>query len=149
MPSSSGSSSTQTGGIHVYPYLDDWLVKAKSQEKCHKHVKTVMDTLHRLGFSNNHKKSSPYPEQVPILNSKTGNAYPVQKRTEAIEKQVLLYQKDQSLTVRTVMRLMGMLASCIPLKTAHEAITRMALQYMVTSNMELVRSSGCHKEDSE
>ena len=107
-------------GIHVYPYLDDWLIRAKTYDRCQKDVQKVIMTLHNLGFTVNAKKSSPIPQQEKIflgacLNTRTAHAYPAQKRAENIVKQTVHYRRGQSLTVRTVMRLMGMLASCIPL----------------------------------
>ena len=85
MSSSSGSASTQTGNTCL-PHLDDWLVKAKSLEKCQEHVQIVMQILHTFGFSNNHNKSSLLPDQEKVflgamLNTdRTGKPSPEESR---------------------------------------------------------------------
>lgn len=106
--------------IHVYPYLDDWLVKASSYRECKHHIQQDILTLSVLGFSIHWEKSSMEPEQIKIflgaeINTIQAKVFPSNKRTQAILRETHHYQKGQVLTVRTVSKHMGMMASCIHL----------------------------------
>lgn len=50
-------------GIHLYPNLDDWLIRASSRELLLSYLQVVLDTLFRLEFSVNQPKvnAGPHP----------------------------------------------------------------------------------------
>ncbi|XP_078516602.1 uncharacterized protein LOC144781565 [Lissotriton helveticus] len=145
-------------GIHVYPYLDDWLVKANSYQKCKQHAHTVTSTLISLGFSIHWKKSSMEPEQVKIflgaqINTLQGKVFPSEKRARALVKETRLYRKGQARTVRTCEQDHGHDGIVHPpgtkCTTPHETHSRMATGAMVTSYRRLGGSSGCNARSAE
>ncbi|KAJ1198715.1 hypothetical protein NDU88_002554 [Pleurodeles waltl] len=50
-------------GISVFPYLDDWLLKAPTPQALVTHLQTMVDLLHSLGFTINVPKSHLTPSQ--------------------------------------------------------------------------------------
>lgn len=44
-------------GVQIYPYLDDWLIKSKSQAQIHCSLDLVIATCQQLGFLINKQKS--------------------------------------------------------------------------------------------
>ncbi|KAJ1081978.1 hypothetical protein NDU88_002150, partial [Pleurodeles waltl] len=50
--------------IHVFLYLDDWLIKASSLPLSHPHTQVTIDLLHQLGFTIIIQKSHLQPLRV-------------------------------------------------------------------------------------
>ena len=53
-----------TWGIRLHQYLDDWLIKAQSQEEAQVNTQTVVDLTQSLGWIINQEKSELKPTQV-------------------------------------------------------------------------------------
>ena len=51
-------------GIRLHQYLDDWLIRAQSQEKPQVNTQTVADLTQSLGWIRNQEKSELKPAQV-------------------------------------------------------------------------------------
>ena len=51
-------------GIRLHQYLDDWLIRAQSQEEARVNTQTVVDLTHSLGWIVNQEKSELKPTQV-------------------------------------------------------------------------------------
>ena len=54
----------QIRGIRIHQYLDNWLLRAPSQEKCLQHTQTLLDLCRELGWVVNMTKSELTPQQV-------------------------------------------------------------------------------------
>ncbi|XP_078506932.1 uncharacterized protein LOC144767313 [Lissotriton helveticus] len=104
--------------IHVYPYLDDWLVQAKSEHQCAADMSTTIHLLHDLGFSLNYPKSHLQPAHVrqflgATINTLTAMAQPNQVRIDSMQALIQKFRPQHSLPARVFMQLIGMMASCI------------------------------------
>ena len=51
-------------GIRLHQYLDDWLIRAQSQEKAQVNIQTVVDLTQSLGWTINQEKSELKSTQV-------------------------------------------------------------------------------------
>ena len=51
-------------GIRIHQYLDDWLVRAKSQQICLQHTQSLVKMCQNLGWLVNLEKSELEPKQV-------------------------------------------------------------------------------------
>ena len=51
-------------GIRIHPYLDDWLVRARSHQTCLPHTQTLVALCRELGCLVNKEKSEQDPKQV-------------------------------------------------------------------------------------
>ena len=76
-------------GIRVFPYLDDWLLVATSQDEASRNTRLTLDLLGDLGLCINREKSQLEPVQViPFIgtdiDSRRARAYLPVKRVDAI-----------------------------------------------------------------
>ncbi|XP_069502285.1 interactor of HORMAD1 protein 1 [Ambystoma mexicanum] len=76
-------------GIHVYPYLDDWLIRACSWELVEGHTEATVRLISDLGFSINYPKPCLTPTQNALflgirLNMVSCLASPLEERIAAI-----------------------------------------------------------------
>ena len=53
-----------TRGIRLHQYLDDWLIRAQSQEEAQVNTQTMLDLTQSLGWIINQEKSELKPTQV-------------------------------------------------------------------------------------
>ena len=53
-----------TRGIRLHQYLDDWLIRAQSQEEAKVNTQTVVDVTQSLGWIINQEKAELKPTQV-------------------------------------------------------------------------------------
>ena len=51
-------------GVHVFPYIDDWLVVSSSRCRALKDTKLILHVLRNLGLTVNYKKSHFTPSKV-------------------------------------------------------------------------------------
>ena len=51
-------------GIRLHQYLDNWLIRAQSQEEAKVNIQTVVDLTQSLGWIINQEKSELNPTQV-------------------------------------------------------------------------------------
>ncbi|KAJ1204852.1 hypothetical protein NDU88_000290 [Pleurodeles waltl] len=134
-------------GIAVFPYLDDWLIKAKSPELVSHHLQSTTQLLFDLGFSVNEPKSHLEPSQRllfigAVLDTTLGRAFPPPQRIQDIQDLVPMFQNGAVVPVLKVLRLLGLFASCILLVT-HARWHMRALQWC------LRRQWSQHKGDLE
>lgn len=104
--------------IHVFPYLDDWHIKASSQAKCLQHTHKTVPLLHDLGFTVNLSKSHLQPSHTQkylgaTLDTQKALACPSPARIRNIQVVMSQFQPSHSLPARVFMQLVGMMASCI------------------------------------
>ena len=53
-----------TREIRLHQYVDDWLIRAKSQKEAQENTQTVVDLTQSLGWKINQEKSELKPTQV-------------------------------------------------------------------------------------
>lgn len=105
-------------GIPVVPYLDDWLIKAKSPEMVQHHLQVTSQLLFDLGFSINVPKSHLEPSQRnlfigAVLDTTVCRAFPPPQRILDIQEMIPLFHNGAAVPVLKVLRLLGLFASCI------------------------------------
>ncbi|KAJ1196926.1 hypothetical protein NDU88_000789 [Pleurodeles waltl] len=122
-------------GIAVFPYLDDWLIKAKTPELVRRHLQSTTQLLFDLGFSINVPKSHQEPSQRllllgAVLDMTLNRAFPTPQRVQDIQALILMFRNGAVVPVLKVLRLLGLFASCILLVT-HACWHMRALQWCV------------------
>jgi hypothetical protein len=105
-------------GIHIFMYLDDWLVLARSEAEAVASTRTVIQVAEYLGFLINRKKSHLVPTQVPtylgaVLNLETGVVTPSMERVESVIRNVEDLKGRSSAPARQWMRCLGLMASLV------------------------------------
>ena len=103
-------------GIRLPQYLDDWLIRAQSQEKAKINTQTVVDLTQPLGWIISQEKFELNPTQV---FSFMGYEYhldsalvkPTQERWLKLQDLILRLKSKHDLTARCLMSLIGLLAS--------------------------------------
>ena len=106
----------QARGIRIHQYLDDWLLRAPSQETCLQHTRTLLALWQELGWVVNMKKSELIPQQVfnfvgYRFDLLTGRVLPTPDRWSALEQKVLFIKNRNSCTVRQFTSLIGLLTA--------------------------------------
>ena len=103
-------------GIRLHQYLNDWLIRAQSQEEAQVNTQTVVDLTQSLGWIINQEKAELQPTQV---FSFVGYEYhldsalvkPTQERWFKLQDLILRLKSKHVLTARCLMSLIGLLAS--------------------------------------
>ena len=103
-------------GIRFHQYLDNWLIRAQSQEEAQVNTQTVVDLTQSLGWIINQEKSKLKPTQV---FSFVGYKYhldsalvkPTQERWLKLQDLILRLKSKHVLTARCLMSRIGLLAS--------------------------------------
>ncbi|KAJ1180645.1 hypothetical protein NDU88_005865 [Pleurodeles waltl] len=134
-------------GIAVFPYLDDWLIRAKSSKLVSYHLQSTTQLLFDLGFSVNVPKSHLEPSQRllfigAVLDTTLNQAFPPPQRVQDIQEMVPMFRNGAVVPVLKVLCLLGLFASCILLVT-HARWHMRALQWC------LRRQWSQHKGDLE
>ena len=85
----------------IFPYLDDWLLKASSPQAVVAHLQTTANLLHSLGFTINVPKSHLAPSQMlpfigAILDTVQFRAYPPEWRVQDIWAMILDFSETDS-----------------------------------------------------
>ncbi|KAJ1087084.1 hypothetical protein NDU88_000278 [Pleurodeles waltl] len=120
-------------GIAVFPYLDDWLIKAKSPKLELHHLQMTTQLLFSLGFSINVPKSHLEPSQRllfigTVLDTTLSRAFPPPQWIQDIQALISMFREGSVVPVLKVLRLLGLFASCILLVT-HACWHMRALQW--------------------
>ena len=106
----------QSQGIRIHQYLDDWLIRAPTEDSCHQGTQSLLALCQELGWMVNMQKSELEPQQVfdfvgyqyDLLN---GLVRPTQNRWEALQQKVAGLLQNRSCRVRTFMSLIGLLTA--------------------------------------
>ena len=117
----------QSQGIRIHQYLDDWLIRAPTEDSCHQGTQSLLALCQELGWMVNMQKSELEPQQVfdfvgyqyDLLN---GLVRPTQNRWEALQQKVTGLLQNRSCRVRTFMSLIGLLTATekqVPLGRLH------------------------------
>ena len=103
-------------GIRLHQYLDDWLIRAQSQEEAQVNTQTVVDLTQSLGWIINQEKSELKPTQVFLFVGYNYHLYsalvkPTQERWLKLQDLILRLKSKHVLIARCLMSLIGFLAS--------------------------------------
>ena len=106
----------QAQGIRIHQYLDDWLLRAPSQEMCLHHTQTLLDLCRSLGWVVNMDKLELVPQQAfdfvgYHFDLSQGLVKPTRERWKALSQKLSLLMGLESCTVRQFMSLIGLLTA--------------------------------------
>ena len=105
-----------TRGIRLHQYLDNWLIRAQSQEEAQVNTQTMVDLTQSLGWIINQEKSELKPTQVLSF---MGYEYHLdsalvkltQERCLKLQDLILRLKSKHVLSARCLMSLIGLFAS--------------------------------------
>ena len=117
----------QSQGLRIHQYLDDWLLRANSQEECLENSKKLIKLVQDLGWIINFQKSELQPTQkLDFLgyhfDLTLGMVFPTVKNLERLKVKILRLKNSLSTTPRQLMSLIGTLAcleKLVPLGRLH------------------------------
>ncbi len=103
-------------GIRILSYLNDWLILALSEQMAAQHRDVVLAHMKVLGLRLNAKKSVLFPLKTTnylgvVWDSTMMQARMSPARIESITTEVRRVNEGQSLTVKQVRRLLGLMAA--------------------------------------
>ncbi len=106
----------QAQGVHLLPYLDDWLLCAPSREQAIEQTSLLISHVTQLGLKVNFSKSQLVPCQSVkcigiLLDSKLMKASPSPQRVDNILLLLKCFWRHVKLPFKCVLSLMGMLAA--------------------------------------
>ena len=102
--------------IRLHQYLDDWLIRASSQDEAQKHTVKLLSLIQNLGFIVNLRKSELNPQQrFDFIGYRflldQGLVRPTNDRWNKIQISFNRISKKSVLSARTLMSTIGLLAS--------------------------------------
>ena len=111
-------------GINLHLYLDDWLLRAKSYQKCLTQTKEVLTDMTQLGFIVNPDKSELVPTQQKgeDFDLALGIVRPTQEKVDKILTLCRILRKHPCQEARFLLKVLGVLnavADVIPLGRLH------------------------------
>ena len=105
--------------IHVYPYIDDWLVVLPSRHQALRDTKFIFRTLKDLGLSVNAKKSHLIPSRIidyigARLESIKGRIFLPPEHMQKIQRAIRKFRPGLHVSARHAQHLLGLMASTTP-----------------------------------
>jgi ribonuclease HI len=106
-------------GVHIYPYLDDCLIVAKSRQLLERAIKITQEVLMEAGFLINFKKSHLSPVQrlkflgLEVDTTQAASYLPVDKAQTLIRCSQVFMKVGSYQTVRSFLRLLGLMTSTL------------------------------------
>ena len=103
-------------GIMIHQYLDDWLVRASSQQTCLQHTQELVDICQELGWVVNFEKSELEPKQIfdfvcYKFDLKCGRVRPTPDRWQNLQQKIMTLLTRPARPVWQFMSLRGLLAA--------------------------------------
>ena len=103
-------------GIRIHQYLDDWLVRARSNQVCLQHTQDLVKICQELGWLVNLEKSELEPKQVfnfvgYQFDLESGRLRPTPDRWQSLQEKILKLLSLPTCPVREFMSLMGLLTA--------------------------------------
>ncbi|XP_029441229.1 uncharacterized protein LOC115080906 [Rhinatrema bivittatum] len=122
-------------GCLVHPYLDDWLIRAKSERLCRLAVQRVVDLLQNLGWVINRAKSRLEPSQSleflgALFDTRRGMVYLTQERRVKLQCQARQLLAKPMPVVWDYLQMVGSMTSTrelVPWAFAHMRPLQLAL----------------------
>lgn len=137
----------QKSAVHLFPYLEDWLIGGQPKAQVLSSVSTVLSTFDALGLLVNWDKSILKPVQRiefigMVLNSTKAKTLLPQSRFEALRGLVLRWKTYCLTTACSCLSLLGHMAAC----THMVQLTRLHLRELQTW-LASVCAPNCHLLD--
>ena len=103
-------------GIRIHQYLDDWLVRARSQHLCLQHTRLLVKMCQDLGWLVNLEKSELEPKQVfdfvgYQFDLRSGRVRPTPDRWQSLQDKIQALLSLPTCPVRQFMSLIGLLTA--------------------------------------
>ena len=103
-------------GIRIHQYLDDWLVRARSQHICLQHTQILVIMCQDLGWLVNLEKSELEPKQVfdfvgYQVDLRSGRVRPTPDRWQSLQEKIQALLLLPACPVRQFMSLIGLLTA--------------------------------------
>ena len=103
-------------GIRIHQYLDDWLVRARSQQICLQHTQILVKMCQDLGWLVNLEKSELEPKQVfdfvgYQFDLRSGRVRPTPDRWQSLQDKIKTLLLLPACPVRQFMSLIGLLTA--------------------------------------
>ena len=103
-------------GIRIHQYLDDWLVRARSQQICLHHTQILVKMCQELGWLVNIEKSELEPKQVfdfvgYQFDLRAGRVRPTMDRWQSLQDKIQALLLLPACPVRQFMSLIGLLTA--------------------------------------
>ena len=105
-------------GVHIFVYLDDWLIVSPSPQLLQEEVRQVCELVSRLGFLINVKKSLLSPTQVidylgASLDFRSGMGRPSSSRIDTLSQVANSMLTRTFVEARLFLRVLGLMASMV------------------------------------
>ena len=133
-------------GIRIHQYLDDWLVRARSQHLCLQHTRLLVQMCQNLGWLVNLEKSELEPKQVfdfvgYQFDLRSGWVRPTPDRWQSLQDKIQALLSLPTCPVRQFMSLIGLLTATE--KQVHLGRLHMRpIQWHLKKKLEGTRISG-------
>ncbi|XP_076155099.1 uncharacterized protein LOC143138537 [Alosa pseudoharengus] len=103
-------------GLRISAFLDDYLLCAATREQAQLHTAALIGHLSSLGFNINHTKSHLSPSQTieylgVQIDSLSFRATLSEERIKAFHQCLSLFRRNKTVSFRTCLRLLGLMAS--------------------------------------
>ena len=103
-------------GIRIHQYLDDWLVRARSQHLCLQHTRLLVQMCQNLGWLVNLEKSELEPKQVfdfvgYQFDLRSGRVRPTPDRWQSLQDKIQALLSLPTCPVQQFMSLIGLLTA--------------------------------------
>jgi hypothetical protein len=110
--------SLRVQGVHIHPYLDDLLLRARSREQLLADVRRAIDALQSVGFLINFTKSEVEPALDLTfiggrLRTDVGRVFLPQDRMEALIRLAQSFRVGELKSAKTWLALLGIMAAAI------------------------------------
>ena len=110
----------RTKQIHIFMYLDDWLIKNNNKALVMSHLQQTLAVLIDVGLVVNVKKSQLVPSQrITYLGADfhlwKGVVQPTQERFRSLCESIAVFQQEAYIPARVFLRVLGLMAACIDL----------------------------------
>ncbi len=107
-------------GVQIHRYLDDWLITSRTLDMAHRHTKFVLETVSRLGFIVNAKKSQIQPPQTPLflgvrIDLIQGRAYSSQERVINLVSCIKIFNQAETAPAAAWLKILGLMGSMVDL----------------------------------
>ena len=123
--------------VHIFMYLDDWLIKNRSVLQLQQQLLQTVNLLVDLGLLINIEKSQLVPSQVvtylgAVFNLREGLVFPTEERFLAVQQAIMEIESKSHAPACSFLRMLGLMASCIdivPMARLHMRPIQLYLLY--------------------
>ncbi len=133
-------------GIRLATYIDDWLVTARSEQEAREHTVMLLEHIQKLGLELNIEKSVLIPTQSITylglsLNSVMFRARLSEDRVRKFTRCMTDFQRGNSVSFRTCLRLLGLMASALIVVPLGRLFMREFQRWVASQGLDPLRHS--------